>query len=337
MVRFTIVLCISAAAFLARQMPADACGLKIASSAPRTKKLTPLSQSPSRILLLGDLSRSTATTLVEAGHSVEVADDPASARGKSYHVVVAGSDMDVAAKESWPGVIIVSGQGNSDDVLARVEAQLDEKPSRTLIARRPVRTSEERRPIATSARTDGRQRVASGSDSARTRTPIATGGGTTSTGVVASGGGEPDETEETPEPAASEPVAVAEVETPAEQPKVRSAARPRRVKGFTTHIYFRNASADLGDRFKAKLVRNARWLKRHRGRNVTIEGHANTVGVPAANKALSQARSESVRDFLVEQGVDESRIQTEAFGMERPEFKPGSNPKNRRVIILIER
>jgi outer membrane protein OmpA-like peptidoglycan-associated protein len=104
---------------------------------------------------------------------------------------------------------------------------------------------------------------------------------------------------------------------------------------FTGRLFFGNASTELSSSSRARLKRNARWLEQNPDKSITIEGHANTTGDPEANHRLSEMRAEAVKEFLVEQGVDSSRISVSAFGSERPEFSPGSSGKNRRVTIVV--
>jgi outer membrane protein OmpA-like peptidoglycan-associated protein len=71
-----------------------------------------------------------------------------------------------------------------------------------------------------------------------------------------------------------------------------------------------------------------------------IEGHTDSTGTDAYNQQLSQARAESVRSFLVEQGIPMERIpSTQGFGRTRP-IAPNdtraNREKNRRVDIVIE-
>ena len=73
---------------------------------------------------------------------------------------------------------------------------------------------------------------------------------------------------------------------------------------------------------------------------VEIEGHTDSTGSDAYNQQLSQARAESVRNFLVEQGIPAERIpSTQGFGRTRP-IAPNdtriNREKNRRVDIVIE-
>ena len=71
-----------------------------------------------------------------------------------------------------------------------------------------------------------------------------------------------------------------------------------------------------------------------------IEGHTDSTGSDAYNQKLSQSRAESVRNFLVEQGIPMERIpSTQGFGRTKP-IAPNdtraNREKNRRVDIVIE-
>ena len=71
-----------------------------------------------------------------------------------------------------------------------------------------------------------------------------------------------------------------------------------------------------------------------------IEGHTDSVGSDSYNQKLSQERAESVKGFLVEQGIPAERIPAvEGFGRTRPAAPndtPPNREKNRRVEIVIE-
>jgi outer membrane protein OmpA-like peptidoglycan-associated protein len=71
-----------------------------------------------------------------------------------------------------------------------------------------------------------------------------------------------------------------------------------------------------------------------------IEGHTDSTGTDSYNQTLSQARADSVRSFLVAQGIPAERIpSTQGFGRTRP-IAPNNTranrEKNRRVDIVIE-
>jgi outer membrane protein OmpA-like peptidoglycan-associated protein len=71
-----------------------------------------------------------------------------------------------------------------------------------------------------------------------------------------------------------------------------------------------------------------------------IEGHTDSTGTDAYNQQLSQSRAESVRNFLLEQGIPAARIPvTQGFGRTRPiapNDSRANREKNRRVDIVIE-
>ncbi len=336
MLRFFLALSIGTGAATASHAAAEACGIKIASSAPRTKALTPRSERPSRVLLLGDHSRRTATALFDAGHSVDVADRPSAARAASYQVVVTDEAHAEEARQAWPGVIIVSGEGSSQDVIERLEAKLEGNPNPRRVARRPIRELQARRPVATSS-SSPRERIATGGSDQAPRAPIATGGSgqpaTETVQVTASGSGP------ISEPDATGPVASATVTAAVEEPAVGDEPdEPReRRRAPTTRVFFRSSSSELSRGARAAVARTARWLVKHADREVTLEGHTSTIGPPEINEKLGEARAEAVKAYLIEKGVDESRIATTSFGLTRPRYKPGSNPKNRRVVIVVGR
>jgi len=51
---------------------------------------------------------------------------------------------------------------------------------------------------------------------------------------------------------------------------------------------------------------------------VLIEGHTDSVGGKAYNQGLSERRAASVRKWLVKRGVDNKRLESKGFGLERP-------------------
>ncbi len=194
-------------------------------------------------------------------------------------------------------------------------------PRQTLVARRPVRVG----PPARSPVSSGGSASASASVEASTPDESTEAAPTEETAT--------DETRvATADTAAKEPVEAEAVVEPEPEPK--EAKVPAR---FSKRVFFGQANAVLSSKAKASLVRNARWLKRHEDRSVVVEGHCSVTGPAAPNMALSEARAEAVKDFLVEMGVDESRIETKGYGLTKPRYKPASSPKNRRVIIRVRK
>jgi outer membrane protein OmpA-like peptidoglycan-associated protein len=78
---------------------------------------------------------------------------------------------------------------------------------------------------------------------------------------------------------------------------------------------------------------------------VRVEGHTDGKGTDAYNQILSEKRAESVRSYLVQQGVDEARLKSVGFGKTRPvapniqadgSDDPEGRRKNRRVELVID-
>jgi outer membrane protein OmpA-like peptidoglycan-associated protein len=69
-----------------------------------------------------------------------------------------------------------------------------------------------------------------------------------------------------------------------------------------------------------------------------IEGHTDTKGAYAMNKALSQKRADSVKRYLISKGVDKKRLTAEGFGPDVPIDDNGTEAgraRNRRVEFHI--
>ena len=103
---------------------------------------------------------------------------------------------------------------------------------------------------------------------------------------------------------------------------------------------FRINSAELMDRFQDDLDRLADQLQRMNNlQRVLIVGHADSTGNDAINDPLSEARAQSVKDFLVGRGVPADRIHTEGRGSRDPvasNDNPRGRAQNRRVEITID-
>jgi len=68
----------------------------------------------------------------------------------------------------------------------------------------------------------------------------------------------------------------------------------------------------------ANLDAIADFLKEYDNIKVTVEGHTDNVGSEEYNKGLSERRAEAVGDYLINKGIDGSRITTEGFGFAKP-------------------
>lgn len=73
---------------------------------------------------------------------------------------------------------------------------------------------------------------------------------------------------------------------------------------------------------------------------LTIEGHTDTTGEPAANQPLSEERAQAVKKYLESKGVDPARLEARGFGSSQPvdtnDTEEG-RAKNRRVDFKVTR
>jgi len=80
-------------------------------------------------------------------------------------------------------------------------------------------------------------------------------------------------------------------------------------------------------------------LKANPGSSIVLEGHADATGEDEFNQLLSQKRTESLRKYLLSQGIDPNRVQTGSFGESRPKFlntSPKGRALNRRVEVYFK-
>ncbi len=74
--------------------------------------------------------------------------------------------------------------------------------------------------------------------------------------------------------------------------------------------------ADMTDR----LVANADFLKQHQEIKIVIEGNCDQRGTNEYNLALGERRAISAKQYLVNLGIDSTRIRTVSYGEEQPLF-----------------
>lgn len=88
----------------------------------------------------------------------------------------------------------------------------------------------------------------------------------------------------------------------------------------------------------AHLDKLAQFLNTNAERTAMIEGHTDDVGSDSANMLLSQRRADTVKAFLVAQGVAASRLEANGKGEVLPITSNGSaegRQQNRRVEVII--
>ncbi|QIB67326.1 OmpA family protein [Kineobactrum salinum] len=104
-------------------------------------------------------------------------------------------------------------------------------------------------------------------------------------------------------------------------------------------VLFATGSAELLGGAHSNLDKLVSFLNEYPERRVLIEGHTDNVGSAEYNQGLSQRRADSVRSYLVQQGIPSQSISTSGIGKSRPVADNDTatgRQQNRRVEIIIE-
>jgi outer membrane protein OmpA-like peptidoglycan-associated protein len=103
-------------------------------------------------------------------------------------------------------------------------------------------------------------------------------------------------------------------------------------------LLFATDKSELKGGAARNLSKLAAFLNKYKGRNVMIEGHTDNVGSDYYNMGLSQRRADSVKAYLVSEGIDTHRLVTSGKGEAAPVTGNGSasgRQQNRRVEVII--
>ncbi len=110
-------------------------------------------------------------------------------------------------------------------------------------------------------------------------------------------------------------------------------------------LSFADGTDELTEAVSAELATIVDSPQVEAGGPIILRGHSDASGDGEANLEASRARAEAVRDFLVEAGIAEERIEVIAFGEQNP-LEPNALPDgtpneegraaNRRVEVTVE-
>ncbi len=126
------------------------------------------------------------------------------------------------------------------------------------------------------------------------------------------------------------------------RPKVSAVAVGKREIMIRKQVHFEtNSAVILGDS-NVLLAEIADAIASHPElRKIEIQGHTDNAGKPDNNQTLSDARANSVREWLVQHGIDSSRLESKGYGQTRPlvpNVTAGHRARNRRVqFVILER
>ncbi|MFT7345393.1 MAG: outer membrane protein OmpA-like peptidoglycan-associated protein [Lentimonas sp.] len=105
-------------------------------------------------------------------------------------------------------------------------------------------------------------------------------------------------------------------------------------------IRFATSSDVLTERSKLMLNEFARYLTFNKILQFEIRGHTDNVGDDSENLDLSKSRALSVKNYLIEQGIESKRLSSAGFGASKPKVENDSEANraiNRRTEFRIEK
>lgn len=104
------------------------------------------------------------------------------------------------------------------------------------------------------------------------------------------------------------------------------------------NIFFKTGSAELLPASITELNKVLDMMNSHPDMQIQVNGHTDNVGTESSNMTLSNARAQSVKKFLTDNGISDARIRCKGFGESRPidtnDTEEG-RANNRRTEILI--
>ena len=103
-------------------------------------------------------------------------------------------------------------------------------------------------------------------------------------------------------------------------------------------VLFDTGSSNLKPGTREKLAKVSGILLAHPGLKLQIEGHTDSVGAAEYNQRLSESRANSVRMYLVEQGISSNNVTTAGFGETMPiasNDTAAGRQQNRRVELVV--
>lgn len=102
-------------------------------------------------------------------------------------------------------------------------------------------------------------------------------------------------------------------------------------------VYFAYDNSNVSSSQTPKLEAAAKYMTSNTSAGLIIEGHCDERGSVEYNMGLGERRALAVREYLVNLGVPETRLQTISYGTERP-ADPGHIEsawlKNRRAELI---
>jgi outer membrane protein OmpA-like peptidoglycan-associated protein len=103
-------------------------------------------------------------------------------------------------------------------------------------------------------------------------------------------------------------------------------------------VLFDTGKYDLRPPTREMLAKLSGIVIAHPGLHLEVEGHTDSTGSDELNQKLSEQRAGTVKDYLVQQGLDGSTINAKGFGKTMPvadNSTAAGRQKNRRVELIV--
>ena len=118
----------------------------------------------------------------------------------------------------------------------------------------------------------------------------------------------------------------------------RSAAARCRARSISDRVLFAVDQTTLSAEAIGTLNAQVGWLNANPTAPILIEGHADERGTSEYNMALGSSRASAVRNYMVSQGIPDSRISIITYGRERPIATCADEScfsQNRRAVTVV--
>lgn len=112
----------------------------------------------------------------------------------------------------------------------------------------------------------------------------------------------------------------------------------KQLNDYARTILFDTGKATIKAESVAVMVDIIQILNEYPNAKFTVEGHTDSVGSNDSNQKLSEARANSVRDFLINKGIAGNRLTAIGYGEEKPiasNATSAGKKQNRRVEINL--
>jgi outer membrane protein OmpA-like peptidoglycan-associated protein len=122
--------------------------------------------------------------------------------------------------------------------------------------------------------------------------------------------------------------------------RISDCANCETIVTIVLNVEFDSDKAIVKDKYRNEIKKVADFMKKYPNTTAVIEGHTDSTNTAAYNQKLSEARANSVRQYLINNfGIKASRLTAVGYGLTRPIASNSTEEgkqKNRRVQAVIK-